>query len=155
MERVNIPGVVGFYSRSAALKSGSSSMSENIKNLHISDSKVDSALGESTVHVQTEDTAQKSTDDCPDNDQSEHDENQHDEKQHENTNDGIQPSDAYDLPGDECLDSTVGCSDDEEGWINPENFEEACAEMDGVVEEEPVDVAVGCVTTDFAMQVCK
>ena len=44
-------------------------------------------------------------------------------------------------------------SDDEEGWINPENFDEACDEMGGALQELAVGVAVGCVTTDFAMQV--
>ncbi len=43
--------------------------------------------------------------------------------------------------------------DDDEGWINPGNVEQACIEMGGVMEEKPVGVAVGCVTTDFAMQV--
>lgn len=47
------------------------------------------------------------------------------------------------------------CSDDDEdGWINPENFNDACVEMGGALQEPAVGVAVGCVTTDFAMQVC-
>lgn len=42
---------------------------------------------------------------------------------------------------------------DDEGWITPENFQQACESMGGVLEEEPQSLAVGCITTDFAMQV--
>ena len=44
-------------------------------------------------------------------------------------------------------------SDDDEGWITPENFHEVCVEMGGALEEQPTGIAVGCITTDFAMQV--
>ena len=44
-------------------------------------------------------------------------------------------------------------SDDDEGWITPENFHEVCVEMGGALEEQPMGIAVGCITTDFAMQV--
>ncbi len=43
--------------------------------------------------------------------------------------------------------------EEEEGWITPENFQEVCEAMGGVLEVEPQEIAVGCVTTDFAMQV--
>ena len=43
--------------------------------------------------------------------------------------------------------------DDEEGWITPENFQQVCEEMGGALEVEPKGIAVGCITTDFAMQV--
>lgn len=43
--------------------------------------------------------------------------------------------------------------DDEEGWITPENFQQACEAMGGALEVEPQGIAVGCVTMDFAMQV--
>ena len=43
--------------------------------------------------------------------------------------------------------------DDNEGWITPENFQQVCEEMGGVMEELPQSLAVGCITTDFAMQV--
>lgn len=42
---------------------------------------------------------------------------------------------------------------DDEGWITPENFQQACEYMGGVQEEIPQSLAVGCITTDFAMQV--
>ena len=42
---------------------------------------------------------------------------------------------------------------DDEGWITPQNFQEVCREMGGALEERPEGVAVGCITTDFAMQV--
>ena len=44
--------------------------------------------------------------------------------------------------------------EDDEGWITPENFQQVCEEMGGVTEELPQSLAVGCITTDFAMQVC-
>ena len=45
-------------------------------------------------------------------------------------------------------------SDDDSGWITPENFHQACEEMGGISEEKAAGIAVGCTTTDFAMQVC-
>lgn len=53
--------------------------------------------------------------------------------------------DCYDSDGDEV--------DDEEGWITPDNIEQARLEMGGCVGEELRDVRVGCMTADFAMQV--
>ena len=51
-------------------------------------------------------------------------------------------------------DDQEGDSDDsDEGWITPENLHEACEVMGGALTEEPNDIAVGCITTDFAMQV--
>ena len=51
-------------------------------------------------------------------------------------------------------DDQEGDSDDSvEGWITPENLHEACIVMGGALTEEPNDIAVGCITTDFAMQV--
>ena len=46
-----------------------------------------------------------------------------------------------------------GSDSDGEGWITPENFQQVCEEMGGVSEERPRSLAVGCMTTDFAMQV--
>ena len=42
---------------------------------------------------------------------------------------------------------------DNEGWITPGNLRRVCEEMGGVMEELSQSLAVGCVTTDFAMQV--
>ena len=42
---------------------------------------------------------------------------------------------------------------DDDGWITPENIRQVCERMGGVMEERPNDVKVGCITTDFAMQV--
>ena len=42
--------------------------------------------------------------------------------------------------------------DDDEGWITPDNLQRVCEEMGGVLDELPQSVAVGCITTDFAMQ---
>ena len=43
--------------------------------------------------------------------------------------------------------------DDDEGWITPENLRQVCEEMGGVLDELPQSLPVGCITTDFAMQV--
>ena len=45
--------------------------------------------------------------------------------------------------------------DDDEGWITPDNIDQARIEMGGCVGEELGDIRVGCMTTDFAMQVSK
>ena len=68
----------------------------------------------------------------------------------------IAPDSSSDREGEvESSDSDDDDDDDgEDGWINPENFNEACVEMGGALQEPAVGVAVGCVTTDFAMQVC-
>ena len=42
---------------------------------------------------------------------------------------------------------------DEDGWITPENIQQVCKDMGGALEEVPENVAVGCLTTDYAMQV--
>lgn len=61
---------------------------------------------------------------------------------------------------EECMADDCGDSSEEEedqeggGWINPENFAEACLEMGGALQEPAVGIVVGCVTSDFAMQVC-
>ena len=43
--------------------------------------------------------------------------------------------------------------DDSSGWITPENLQQVCEEMGGATEVKPNGIAVGCITTDFAMQV--
>lgn len=43
--------------------------------------------------------------------------------------------------------------EEEEGWITPDNLQRVCEQMGGVLEEEPKGIAVGCLTSDFAMQV--
>jgi hypothetical protein len=53
------------------------------------------------------------------------------------------------------LDGDSSEEEDEEGWITPENFADACAEMGGTEQEPAAGIAVGCITTDFAMQVWK
>ena len=42
---------------------------------------------------------------------------------------------------------------DEEGWITPENIQKVCEEMGGAEEVESDGIAVGCMTTDYVMQV--
>ena len=55
-----------------------------------------------------------------------------------------------------CLDDgPEGESSEEEGWITPVNLADAHAKFGGAVQEPALGIAVGCVTTDFAMQVIK
>ena len=43
---------------------------------------------------------------------------------------------------------------DDDGWITPENVQQAKKDMGGLVEACLEGVVVGCMTDDFAMQVC-
>ena len=54
--------------------------------------------------------------------------------------------------GDEEIVEELSDSDDE-GWVTPENIHEVCEKMGGVMEEQPEKVTVGCITTDYSMQV--
>ena len=70
--------------------------------------------------------------------------------------DGLQTEWNGDRTTVECAeDGGMGMEDDSdsEGWITPENFQQACEEMGGVLEEKANGIAVGCTTTDYAMQV--
>lgn len=42
---------------------------------------------------------------------------------------------------------------DDEGWITPENIRQVCEQMGGAKEVDSDGIAVGCMTTDYAMQV--
>ena len=53
---------------------------------------------------------------------------------------------------EEAMEEEVDNSDNE-GWINPDNFQQLCEEMGGVLEEPLNSLPVGCITLDFAMQV--
>ena len=44
-------------------------------------------------------------------------------------------------------------SDDEDSWITPANYEQACEKMGGALETGLDGIAVGCITTDYAIQV--
>ena len=60
----------------------------------------------------------------------------------------------YSSEGQDSGDSRGNDGDsDEEGWITPENIQEVCEQMGGAEEVESSGIAVGCITTDFAMQV--
>ena len=52
------------------------------------------------------------------------------------------------------LDNQQYDIDEEDGWITPTNINTVTKKMGGGFEEEVSHVAVGCVTTDFAIQVC-
>ena len=70
--------------------------------------------------------------------------------------DGLQTEWNGDRTTVECAeDGRMGMENDSdsEGWITPENFQQACEEMGGVLEEKANGIAVGCTTTDYAMQV--
>lgn len=53
---------------------------------------------------------------------------------------------------EEIIEEELSDSDDE-GWITPENIHEMCEKMGGVLEEQPEKISVGCITTDYSMQV--
>lgn len=53
--------------------------------------------------------------------------------------------------GDEMVEELS--DSDDEGWVTPENIHEVCEKMGGVMEEQPEKVTVGCITTDYSMQV--
>lgn len=54
-----------------------------------------------------------------------------------------------DQPEDkESLDDEV-----EDDWITPDNLHIACEQMGGAMTAAPEGVAVGCITTDYSMQV--
>ena len=56
--------------------------------------------------------------------------------------------------GDENEVEDEGVADDEDGWITPSNIEHVRKSMGGAFEEEAKSIAVGCITTDYAIQVC-
>ncbi len=63
---------------------------------------------------------------------------------------------ADDLESNEASeDSQNEDSDDEDSWITPGNYQMACEKMGGALETGLDGIAVGCVTTDYAMQVIK
>ena len=51
------------------------------------------------------------------------------------------------------MDESSEEEEEEEGWITPDNLQRVCEQMGGLLEEEPKGIAVGCLTSDFAMQV--
>ncbi len=61
---------------------------------------------------------------------------------------------ASDLESNEgSKDSQNEDSDDEDSWITPGNYQMACEQMGGALDTGLNGIAVGCVTTDYAMQV--
>ncbi len=56
-------------------------------------------------------------------------------------------------PNEGSEDSQNEDSDDEDSWITPGNYQMACEQMGGALETGLDGIAVGCVTTDYAMQV--
>ena len=53
-----------------------------------------------------------------------------------------------------CVDGDGDGDGDDDGWITPENVQQAKKDMGGLVEACLEGVVVGCMTDDFAMQVC-
>ena len=52
-------------------------------------------------------------------------------------------------PGDDADDD----DDDDDDWITPDNLHRACEQMGGATTASAEGVIVGCLTTDFSMQV--
>ena len=50
-----------------------------------------------------------------------------------------------------------GLEEEEEGeddsWITPDNYQSVCDSIGGMMEESIDEISVGCMTTDYAMQV--
>ena len=43
--------------------------------------------------------------------------------------------------------------DDDDSWITPDNYQSVCDSIGGMMEESIDEISVGCMTTDYAMQV--
>ena len=74
------------------------------------------------------------------------------ETNNENFDNNVDDIDDYD--NDDADDDDSDDSDDNGDWISPSNISQVKADL-GVIEHEvkPSNVLVGCLTTDFAMQV--
>ena len=57
------------------------------------------------------------------------------------------------VEGEKEEDDVNAHDDDSEGWITPANFQQVCEELGGAKEVCPEDLAVCCVTADYAIQV--
>lgn len=134
MERVHLPGTVGFFKKKRTDRSNnnstmnsvnSSSREEEGEQGEMMECSKEGFVGEVKDSHEDEDLRSLS------------------EKNHKEADDG---------GGDGVAN---GDSDDEDGWITPDNLTQACEEMGGVLEEAAKGLAVACVTTDFAMQVCE
>ena len=42
---------------------------------------------------------------------------------------------------------------DDDSWITPDNYQSVCDSIGGMMEESIDEISVGCMTTDYAMQV--
>lgn len=59
-----------------------------------------------------------------------------------------------DVDNDDDLDSNSDDDDDDDGWITPDNIKHIKSQMGKeTLDAIPANVTVGCLTTDFAMQV--
>lgn len=71
---------------------------------------------------------------------------------------GFEENDDEDVDNDDDLDSNSDDDDDDDddGWITPDNISRIKGQMGkGPLDAVPANVTVGCLTTDFAMQVKK
>jgi len=57
------------------------------------------------------------------------------------------------LPLDQLDNEELVPDDTEDDWITPDNLHIACEQMGGAMTAAPEGVAVGCITTDYSMQV--
>ena len=68
---------------------------------------------------------------------------------------GFEENDVGNDDDDDDVESGDDDDDDDDGWITPDNINQIKGQMGKeALDAVPVNVTVGCVTTDFAMQVC-
>ncbi len=130
VERVNLPGVVGFYQKNVLSNSTEDKTEEQGEDMHgsVENGNVDEISG-GVARMMDEGSDGERREDIEEED-----------------GDGSQVVEDGEEGG--------SCGDeDEDGWITPDNLAQAHEEMGGVTEEEARGLAVACVTTDFAMQV--
>lgn len=138
MERVNLPGMVGFYKKDI---SGNSKYG-----------RTELASAEEHNGEDISDVIVGTADQGSDGEEKEDIEEEGSGCGH-GTEEGGCGSDVMDsvVEGGSGRDD-ISDDEDEDGWITPNNLAQACEEMGGVTEEEARGLAVACVTTDFAMQ---
>ena len=139
LERVNLPGTVGFFRK----KKTDNPSTNGAMNMLDSSSHDDSSEQAAMCSVECSVVGEEK--DLPVEDSPRNLSLSGQDDKVDDDDGGFGGSDGGDV-GD-------GDSDDGVGWITPENLMQACEEMGGVQEETAHNLPVACVTTDFAMQV--
>ena len=131
---------------------------QNPQNEHNSDhntsgTSLEDKLEEVSLRVSTKDGNRETHHSCGGSDDSHVDDGNTTDVGKHDSKDGNHPGDCDGDDDSTNDDDGDDDDDDDDGWITPENVQEARKEMGGLVEEQLEGVVVGCMTTDFAMQV--